>query len=640
MSERAHAPSAAQFAPGRQHLVRATLLLLLVAAFALRAWRLDYQSFWSDEGISLNRAALPLAEMMAQMPVEHAPAYFVALHAWRAFTGDADFALRFFSLIPGVLTVALAFRFAVELAHPHFVAARVALLAAALTATSAFLVWYAQEARMYAWLIAAALTSAWALWRILLKPERRPGFAALYALSTAACVYLHYYGAFLAIAQALYVAGGTIATRRWRPALWWLGAAAAAFLLFLPWLPRALGVTAFGGWRTAGDVAAIPLTFARAYLSIPVMPTSLPWYAWLSAALALLGLLWWLVVRPAAGWLIAAQMLGPLAAVILLALRNPDFHERYTSYLAPFLLVCVAAGAAALDPAAWQAPARARPGRFGWVAPVVIAALLLGGSLAATWRQATDVSLHKPDYRAAAQQIEASQQPGDVILVDGPNPELVFLHYYEGGLPVIDLRDLEGKDDVAIDARLREVTATASRAWEVLFFHPPAAVQVWLATRGWAALPTEHNGIRVTPYGLAHEADAATAQDLDVGPALRLVESAVAPQSIRAGDLVRVTTNWFTLATPPDYKFSLRVLDAAGNVVDSQDYVPQNWFAPTSIWVVGAEARDQRGIATPSTLAPGDYRVTLRVYDSATGVPATTAAGDDIPLGGFTVEAL
>lgn len=624
--------------PRGRSILRAALIAVLLSAFALRAWRLDFQSLWSDEGISLNRSALPFAEMLAGMPVEHAPGYFVALHAWMMITGQADYALRYLSLIPGVLAIALIFRTAVELASPVEAAPWIALSAAVLAATNAFLIAYAQEARMYAWLIAAALASTWSLWRILHNPVRRGWMATLYALSVASCVYLHYYGAFVAIAQALYVAGWVLVTRRWRPALWWLGAAAAGFILFLPWLPRALGVTSFAGWREPGDVAGIPLHFARAYLSASVMPESLTWAFWVLTALAALGIVWWVVRRPAAGFLLLALLAVPLLAVILLALRNPDFHERYTAYLAPILILCVSAGVIALNPATWRDGQQARGRPAFWIAPAIVAALLIAANLAATWRQATDVSLHKPDYRAAAARIQSNQQSGDVILVDGPNPALVFNHYYTGGLPVVDLRDLEGASGDAVDARLREVTANAQRAWEVLYFHAPGPVQVWLATRAWATNPTDHNGIRVTLYGLAQSADPTTAQNLEVGPALQLVDSSVAPQTAPPGGLVRVTTNWFTRSSPPDYKFSMRVVDESGNVIDTQDYVPQNWFAPTSVWVVNAGARDQRGIALPHDLPPGAYDVTLRVYDAASGEPVSTAAGTDIPLGSFTVE--
>jgi hypothetical protein len=60
--------------------------------------------------------------------------------------------------------------------------------------------------------------------------------------------------------------------------------------------------------------------------------------------------------------------------------------------------------------------------------------------------------------------------------------------------------------------------------------------------------------------------------------------------------------------------------------------VPQNWFAPTNVWVVGQPATDQRGLVIRPDLAPGTYRLTLRLYDPATGAAVDTPAGQDVTL--------
>lgn len=67
-------------------------------------------------------------------------------------------------------------------------------------------------------------------------------------------------------------------------------------------------------------------------------------------------------------------------------------------------------------------------------------------------------------------------------------------------------------------------------------------------------------------------------------------------------------------------------------------YVPQNWFAPTNVWVVGQEATEPRGILLPNDLPAGVYRLTLRLYDPLTGAPAGSSAGEDVLLGELTIE--
>ena len=53
-------------------------------------------------------------------------------------------------------------------------------------------------------------------------------------------------------------------------------------------------------------------------------------------------------------------LLAPWAAVLALAVRNPDYHERYTIYLAAPLLLLVAGGIGLLDFRAYAARARRR----------------------------------------------------------------------------------------------------------------------------------------------------------------------------------------------------------------------------------------------------------------------------------------
>jgi hypothetical protein len=70
-------------------------------------------------------------------------------------------------------------------------------------------------------------------------------------------------------------------------------------------------------------------------------------------------------------------------------------------------------------------------------------------------------------------------------------------------------------------------------------------------------------------------------------------------------------------------------------VILADDYMPQNWFAPTSQWSLG-EVVDQRALFLPVDLPAGPYQVALRLYDPANGVPVETPAGQDVVLG--TVE--
>jgi hypothetical protein len=271
------------------------------------------------------------------------------------------------------------------------------------------------------------------------------------------------------------------------------------------------------------------------------------------------------------------------------------------------------------------------------VPPLLLGLLLAAAALPALQRIYFDPAVQKPDFRGAAARMMAGEQPGDVILIDGPDPEKVFNKYYRGPSPVVDLRSLEGAANDAVDTLLRDATAGKLRAWELLFFHPPGPVQVWTATQAWATEATDHNGIRVTLYGLAAGDAVTRTLDLAFGPELTLRQVDLSAAAPAPGELLRVSTHWFVHAPAPDYKFSLRLHDSAGALLQTVDYVPQNWFAPTNVWLVERDATDQRGLLLPSELPPGDYRLTLRLYRPGDGSAVDTAAGQDVELARWQV---
>jgi hypothetical protein len=636
---------------------------VLLLAFGLRLYHLDFQSLEGDEGISLQRSSQPLGQMMERMPVEHVPGYFVLLYGWLRVAGEQDFALRYLSVLPSVLAVALVYRWAASMGRPV-----TGLIAALLLATNSFQIWYAQQARMYSWLLMTSLFSFWSLWRMVSVSDReirdhhfaRGEFAArneivqgrhrtvdlIYILSTAATVYLHYFGFLIPAAQTVFMVVWKLSGGSWRTVRRWMVNGAMIFLLFLPWLPTTVAFLNFQGWREPLDPWQVPWIMHRAYtVGFPMPQPWQTWLPWFYLLLALLGLVVWWWQNRRAWLLLAAATFVPFALIMVAVLRNPDFHERYSMFLAAPWTLWIAAGFGIFSP-----PRRAQKGENASIGRSIYLPALLSGALVVALVAANglalnrlyfDTTLHKADYRGAASRIQMNEAPGDVVLVDGPNPELVFNHYYQdhfhGQAPVFDLRSLADEDYDTVSEKLQEDTSGASRVWEVLYFHSPGPVQFWLATRGWSSAPTDHNGIRVELYGLDRGPLVEQEMATEFGPGLTLRESGVEGPSVAAGDLLRVTTRWQVDAPLPEYKFSLRLLTSDGQVVMADDYEPQNWFAPTSQWAAG-EVTDQRALLLPVDLPPGAYIVTLRLYDPTNGVPVETPAGQDVPLGRVQVQ--
>ena len=407
--------------------------LLILAAFGLRIYHLDYQSLWSDEGISLVRSSLPWGAMLAQMPVEHVPGYFLLLKAWMALTGTQDFGLRYLSLLASVAAVPLVARLGTDLGS-----ARAGWIAAALLAANPFQVWYAQEVRMYSWLLATGVLSTLAGARLIMRPTRSGwGTWAVYVAATTATIYLHFFGFLVPLTHTAFALVWLIAGKD-RRGLWrWAGAGVAVAVLFAPWAMRAARLLTFSGWRAPLDPTQVPWLLLRAYTVGETMPPPLDgWLPWVYAALALVGVAAWARRRAWSGWLLGTMLAVSVAVVWLLVVRQPDFHVRYPIFIAAPLLLLAAGGVAGLDPGWWGA----RRG-VGWL-PLVATIALVAAGWPSLDRAFYDASVQKPDFRGAAAVINADVRATDTVLVDGPNPELVFLHYYAGPAPVHDLRPL------------------------------------------------------------------------------------------------------------------------------------------------------------------------------------------------------
>ena len=92
---------------------RIGLLTIILLGFALRLYKLGEQSLWYDETVSAFLAGeAPLALIGHTARDIHPPAYYLLLHYWVRLAGAGEFALAFFSVIFGVLLIALTARLA------------------------------------------------------------------------------------------------------------------------------------------------------------------------------------------------------------------------------------------------------------------------------------------------------------------------------------------------------------------------------------------------------------------------------------------------------------------------------------------------------------------------------------------------
>ena len=232
---------------------------ITLAALALRVHHLGRHAVWLDEAFSFHDATGPhwLRDLrLKDVP----PLYPLLLGAWIRVAGDGEVALRLVSALCGTAFVAATMWTAAVLFDRG-----TALWAGLVAATSPIAIYYAQEARPYA-LLALALVTTYGLAGAAVQRARPRDWAPV-AAGVAAVLYTHFLGVFALVAMPL-LAGSARALRRCVAAL------VAGSVLFLPWVlwsfvlvphsPRGLEWIA-DAWRLTPPLWAPAKAFAVLY---------------------------------------------------------------------------------------------------------------------------------------------------------------------------------------------------------------------------------------------------------------------------------------------------------------------------------------------------------------------------------------
>ncbi len=595
-------------------------LLMTFAAFALRLYHLDAQSFWSDEGISVIRARADIPTLIATLPVEHTPLYFVGLHLWMRVAGDGDFAVRYFSLVFSVLLVPLVYKLGlaisssvgsgVELQRQRWGSrhATIGIIAALLVAINPLQVWYAQEARMYTLVVVLCAAAAWCLMRgITPTPnpspvralyERGRGNVLPFALFSAAALYTHFFAALIVAALALWAIFDALQRRaNWRPL-------ALSFiligLLYLPWLPRAISALSFPGWQEAADPLSLP---ARYWVAYTLGNTTGDEWRWLSLGflvLLVLGVMTLARRRDTIAWLPIFYVFVPFVLMMLLALRKPGYHERYLIVITPLVFVILAVALNA--------------SRFTFITAMLFVVATSALSLNNLY---FDSRYAKPDFRAAAQYIDRLSRSGDGLIFDGPDPYKAFYRYFSRQRVVaFDDKEFDAQDPSESNAFLAAQVPWRERWWVVLYFHPPGPTEDWLARYGYQTSSRWFNGIRVLLYATPTQAALREfpPQLVQTQLPLQIVDVRSLPR-VEPGDVLPVIVHWKAMgALPADYQVSVRLVALDGKVVKQLDRRPLDGRVPTSQWKVGEPVEDRYGLLVPEEAPVGQYSVQIILY--------------------------
>lgn len=564
----------------RSSVTRLFYLLLVLAAFALRLTLLDAQSLWYDEGVSAMVGQMAPGALIRWTADDiQPPLYYLNLALWGRLAGWSEWSLRYLSAWCGLLAVPLMTVLALRF-RPR---ATVALIAALLAGFHPLLIYYSQEARMYAMLTALALLAGYLLIRH--AQTRRPVLLSAYVIAAVAAVYTHYFAFFLLLALALaYLLDRSIFAAG-EDGTWWahvrlfIGANVLIVVAYLPWfwamLRRLAMDTSYwqGRLKVTEALRNVLVTFVSGE-TVAAGPGL--WIMFVGSAIALLAavrlwrfdrrgrriLLWSLL------WLVV-----PMLGVILLASFAPKFNPRYVLIALPGLLLLWSTGLAPTgraqtdnnlvdspirptdDAQGARSSLRPHPEQTSvpWTAlratirhsPLLMIALifLLSTSLYATFNWFTDPAFRKDQWRELTTDLRMRVGPEEVIVLVSGHAWPVW-DYYAPDLPAVYLPELEILDvDAVLD--FAETAAPLQDALGPLADRPGA----WLV--GW-------QDEVVDPMGIVPA-------QLELAGREKGMDSAYWGIDLRRFSQLKV--NWIPDTAPVEFPLDVTFVDGAGQPV-------------------------------------------------------------------------
>lgn len=652
----------------------AAVLLLLLGAYALRLYRLEAQSLWWDEGISLHLATSSAADIVRdRLNNIHPPLYFFLLKGWLALVGVSPFTGRYLSVLAGLLQVALVFAILTpdrrRSQAPHLSgvgkgARYGAWLAAGLMLLSPLSVVYSQEIRVYAFLPVVYLLMLLLAGRWLDRPQRSQKSSEVLAIAIVAWVALHlHYIALFGVAAVgawgvfvLWRRRDLAGLRRWLSAFALVGAASLPWLLAVGANWPAVQAEAAAGTFTTEPV---PLPFLLAqvwvfHLTGLAGALSSPFVQGAAAVAAFL--VGGLLVAVGGDTLASRQPAGSSPAAARLLLRLAAFwalpllggllvwsvrsfsHPRYITMFAALLVPL-----AALLMAAARSPLR----RF---VAALLGLCLVALSLWGLRQYFFDPATAKPDVRGAARFLEAAAAPDDLILIPDTDWSLPF--EYRGATPVLMPAVTQSSHDpnadltAALDCTAGEPCARSGRVFVLDY---PRGTRDWqsrlpfeLARRGHWAAATDFGDVVVKEYQLGNRAGPLPACDApDVArPAARFgplsLTGAWLGQGAASDTAVAVALCWRLEEAATDGVASLLLRDSlTGEVVAQHDTPLLNGDgAPVGRWRPGDAVITYHILPLPPGTPPLSFSLALGVYEEGAGIQlleARDAAG--APLG-------
>lgn len=442
------------------------LLALVALSLIARLFRIDHQTLWLDEVLTLQRIHLDLSGLVADsFGNRHMPTYFLLLRLLSWFFGAGDGWVRVPSALFGAMSVGMVYVIASRIGSRN-----AGIVGALLMALSPLQVQYGQEARSYTLVTLLITVALWGLLRLAQDPPRsaldvrrgdaeRMGWAA-YVLGTIAALDV------LGDAAPWLLASNLSLWLIWR-SLAPCSATRAALGRYWLWsntiivsctVPFYVAIFAFSDghmlqkfdwipqlswqhiWVVAGSVYLMRML---AVIKFDLLHTAVPLLGMLVALAGCAGL--FRMHKRLEGRVLLLSMLMLPLLILCISLFKSMLLPRYVLWSAAPFFVLAGLGADLL------------PRRILFMATALL--FLLGAvNLGPVYRMET-----KPRWDMAAATLTANVRPGDTVFTADPNaPTMLSILKPKGELPLDATAMVTSQLDEAL-ARWRQ----GSRVWAV-----------------------------------------------------------------------------------------------------------------------------------------------------------------------------
>jgi len=599
------------------------LLILLLAAF-LRIGDITEQSFWNDEGNTLRLVQRDSAALIDAAARDiHPPGYYLTLKVWTGLIGEQELGLRSLSAFWGLLAVAGTYALGTRLYARH-----AGTLAALLVAVNAFSIYYSQEARMYAQLMALAVISLWVFMQML-RPRAHWSWGIALALVNLWGLYTHYTYPLTMLVQGIFFVWWLVlesaplgATYRKQILGWFVILNVITIACFLPWLPTAYDqLTTWPsddtGVAFAEKLSTIShtITYGEAAISV----RGLDWFM-----LGLLGVTIilpdWYLQRPRNLW----RVMLPIVWIVLVGgvlLVSGAYRDANLKFLLPAQIgvaLLLGRGAYLL----WDVGSVSAATPLE-ILPRVVAAAAYATIGITAWEVAqqvkTDPVFHRHDYRQMAQVIDTLETDNTAIVLNAPGQEEVFSYYYNGRSELYPLPRGLGGDDAATYQEALALIDQYSQIM-VLFWgegerDPNGIVKNTLDNNAFEISSTWYGDVRLVRYGVLAAPPAEPEIELNTQFGENITLMGYAIQGGFEASVLGITLFWQT-DQPLDtrYKVFVQLLYPDGTLAAQHDSEPANNTALTIDWQPNQVVIDNHGLVMPTDLPEGVYDVIVGVY--------------------------